>query len=412
MVDDLLGPTLYLRVAALHGIKVQRRGVGARGHGTGRTAAHADAHARPAQLHQQRARRKHFLVGLPLGDLPQAASDHDRLVKAAHHPGHGLFEGAEVARQVGPAELVVEGCAAERAFDHDVQRAGDVGRLARAAALPGFVRARQAQVAGGKARQPRLGPGATARGPFIADLATRPGGRTGKGRDGRGVVVGLHLHQHMGRDLARRVRRSGLARSGQPLVDWAAMHHRGVVAVSHHRALWRSGLGVSDHAEHRMRLFHSVDGEAGVEDLVPAVLGVGLRKHHQLHIRGVALQAREGVHQVVNLVVGQREAEVTVGLHQRLPALAQQVHVRHGHARMRVKQSARRLSGARHALGHAVVQQRGQGAHHVVGQRRRPTQQALEQAAGALQAELGDTLHALHWQCAVAGDVGGLAGPG
>jgi hypothetical protein len=55
LVDDLLRTALDLGVAALHRVKVQLRRVGARGHGAGRAAAHADAHAGAAQLDQQAA---------------------------------------------------------------------------------------------------------------------------------------------------------------------------------------------------------------------------------------------------------------------------------------------------------------------------------------------------------------------
>jgi hypothetical protein len=64
VVDDLLRAALDLGVAALHAVEVQRRGVAARGHRAGGAAAHADAHARAAQLHQQRAGAKGELVRL------------------------------------------------------------------------------------------------------------------------------------------------------------------------------------------------------------------------------------------------------------------------------------------------------------------------------------------------------------
>ena len=58
---------------------------------------------------------------------------------------------------------------------------------------------------------------------------------------------------------------------------------------------------------------HAVDDEVGVEDFVAAVLGIGLRKHHQFDIAGVALQAGEGVDQVIHLVIGQCQAKLGVG---------------------------------------------------------------------------------------------------
>ena len=412
MVDDLLGPALDLGVATLHRVEVQGRGIRAGGHGTRRPATHADAHARAAQLHQQRARGEGLLVRLALGDLAQATGDHDGLVVAAQHAGHRLLEGAEVAREVGPAELVVESRAAQWALDHDVQCAGDVRRLARPAAFPGLVGARQAQVAGGKAREPCLGPRTAAGGTLVADLAARARGRPREGRDGSGVVMGFHLHQHMGGDLPARVGRGRLPGLRQPKPRGASRHHGRVVAVGHHRALGRDRLGVPDHPEHGVRLLDAVDGEAGVEDLVSAVLGVGLGEHHQLHIRGVALQSGEGLDQVVDLVVRQGQAKVTVGLHQRLAALPQHIHLRHGHAGVLVEQGAGGIARARHAFRHPVVQQPRQPGHHIFIQWRRATQQALEQPCGALQPELGDAFHALHRQRAVPRDVGGLAGPG
>ena len=47
----------------------------------------------------------------------------------------------------------------------------------------------------------------------------------------------------------------------------------------------------------------------GVEDLVPAMLGVRLREHHQLDVRRVAAEPREDVGEVVDLVVREREAQ-------------------------------------------------------------------------------------------------------
>ena len=55
VVDDLLRAALDLGVAALHRVEVERGGVAAGGHRARGAAAHADAHARAAELHQQRA---------------------------------------------------------------------------------------------------------------------------------------------------------------------------------------------------------------------------------------------------------------------------------------------------------------------------------------------------------------------
>ena len=72
-------------------------------------------------------------------------------------------------------------------------------------------------------------------------------------------------------------------------------------------------VGVADHAEQAHRLRLPVDAELGVENLVAAMLAVGLREHHQFDIGRVALQLRERLHQVVDLVRGERQTELGIG---------------------------------------------------------------------------------------------------
>ena len=193
-------------------------------HRRGGAAAHADAHARPAQLHQQAADRQRFLFGMRGRDVADAAGDHDGLVIAVHGAADILLVAAEIAAEVGPAEFIVEGGAAERAFDHDLQRRHDAVRLAIDAALrmrrprrwrlggvarvfPWLHRVGQHQVGDGEAGQAGLGLGAAAGRAFVADLAAGAGGRAGERRDRGRVVMGFHLHQDMGQLLARPCRR-------------------------------------------------------------------------------------------------------------------------------------------------------------------------------------------------------------
>jgi len=411
VVDDLLRPALDLGVAPLHRVEVERGGVGARSHRRGGAAAHADAHARAAELHQQRAGAEGQLVGLAGADRAQAAGDHDRLVVAAAHARHRLLEDAEVAGQVRTAELVVERRAPQRALGHDLQRAGDVLGLADGIVLPRLVRAGQVQVGDMEARQAGLGLGAAAGRALVADLAAGAGGGARERRDGGRVVVRLDLHQHM-RGLGARavLRRVGVALR-QPALDRAALHHRGVVAVGDDGALRRETLGVTDHAEHRQVLRLPVDGEVRVEDLVAAVLGVGLREHHQLDVAGVALELGEGLDQVVDLVVRQRQAEVLVGDFQRRAALADHVDMGQRLGLLGVEKMAAGLAVEGDRLGHAVVQQHRAGLDLLARERLGAALERVDQAGLELQAELGDALDAVDVQAAVVGDVGGLGGP-
>ena len=89
-------------------------------------------------------------------DAAQAARDHDGLVIAPARVAGGLLEAAEIAQQVGTAEFVVEGGAADGAVDHDGQRRGDAVRQAVMVGFPGLRRIRKAQVRHGEVGQAGL----------------------------------------------------------------------------------------------------------------------------------------------------------------------------------------------------------------------------------------------------------------
>ena len=73
-------------------------------------------------------------------------------------------------------------------------------------------------------------------------------------------------------------------RIGAKALRAVAFDDGGVVAVRRQRVLRRLRVRVLDHLEQRRRLLASVDGPGGVEDLVAAMLGVGLREHHQFDV--------------------------------------------------------------------------------------------------------------------------------
>ncbi len=437
-VDDFLRAALHLGVAALHGIEVQVGGVGAGRHRAGGAAAHADAHARAAQLHQQRAGRQVVLVGVAGVDAADATGDHDGLVVTAHRAAHVLLVDAEIAAQVGPAEFVVEGRATDRAFDHDLQRRGDALRLADrarhlgigvavrhglgrvAGVFPRLHGLGQQQVRHREAGQARLGLGAAAGRAFVADLAARARGGAGERRDGGRMVVRLHLHQRVRERLvAAVVRHADLrlgARAREPALGHAAFHDGGVVRIRHHRALRRQLVRVADHREQRLVLALAVDGPIGVEDLVTAVFAVGLREHHQLDVGRVAAELAVGVDQVVDLVVGQRQAHLGVGDCQRTAAgggiAAAQVDEAQRLGRQRVEQAVAVFARGDHGLGHAIVQVRGDSGARGLVQLLAAASQATKEALLAGDGELHAALDAVDLrQRAMAGDFRRLAGP-
>ena len=218
-------------------------------------------------------------------------------------------------------------------------------------ALPRLRQGRNAQVGDREPGKAGLRAAAATGGALVADLAAGTGGRAGERRDRGRVVVGFHLDAERRVDgrfaaVALRVRVRAPARRG------IAFHHRGVVAVGGEHVLGRARLGVLDHLEQRDRLRLPVDGPAGVEDLVPAVLGVGLREHHQFDVVRVAAQLGVARAQVFDLVVGQRQAEARV----RRLQLRQRddFHVTGG---LGGEQRRAGVARGQQRLGHRVVQQ-------------------------------------------------------
>ena len=400
-VDDLLATALHFRVFALYRSKVQVSRAGTSRHRRSGAAAQADQHGRATEHDQLGADSDLTLLHVVFTDVAHATGQHDRLVVAAHfftvRGVDGLLEGTEVTGQGRATEFVVERSATQRAFDHDVEGVDDALRLA-VGLLPRLFEARDTQVGHGEAGQAGLGLGTTAGRAFVADFAAGAGGGAGERGDGGRVVVGFHLHQ----DVHRLLHRAVLAgfRVREETAGNVADDHRGVVLVRRQHTFVVHLVGVLDHAEQALFLSLAVDVPTGVEDLVAAVLGVGLGEHHQFDVVRVALETLEGVDQVVDLVFGQGQAQVDVGLGQGVTATGEDVHRGHRLGLGMAEQVSGLLQLAEHALGHAVVQLGGD--QFGVG---------FAQAAGNV---VGDTaLQALdRLQAAVVGNVAGLAGPG
>jgi hypothetical protein len=164
--------------------------------------------------------------------------------------------------------------------------------------------------------------------------------------------VRLDLHQDV-REVAPVA--PGAVRIGKEARDLGALHHRGVVGVRDDRSRGVLRVRVADHLEERVVLLLAVDGPGRVEDLVAAMLGVGLREHHELDVRGIATQPREALQQVVDLVGGEREAERGVGLLERA-ASALRERDRGERLRRGVREEPRGLRHVvDHHFGHAIV---------------------------------------------------------
>ena len=70
---------------------------------------------------------------------------------------------------------------------------------------------------------------------------------------------------------------------------------------------------------------------------------IGLGEHHEFDIGRIAPQPAEVVRQVIDLVVGKRQAQSGIGLYQRLAPATEQVHAGQGLRRHMVKQRLCRI---------------------------------------------------------------------
>jgi hypothetical protein len=74
---------------------------------------------------------------------------------------------------------------------------------------------------------------------------------------------------------------------------------------------------VLDHAEQALVLIHTIQRPAGVEHLVPAMLGIGLREHEEFGVGRIAAEFGVALRQIFDLVIGQRQAQPAIRLGQR-----------------------------------------------------------------------------------------------
>ena len=120
---------------------------------------------------------------------------------------------------------------------------------------------------------------------LVTNFATSAGGSTRPGRNGGRVIVCFHFHQDVGL-IAMKLEQPVCI--GEKSVDLGPLHHGGVVRVRHDGAVRAEIVRVPDHAKQGVGLVHTVDAPRGIEDLVPTMFGVGLRKHHQFSVGRIA----------------------------------------------------------------------------------------------------------------------------
>ena len=347
-VDYFLATPLHFRVVALHRGEIERFRTLPGRHRRGSAAPETNQHGRTTEHDDDVAVAHRQFLHLARIDRAQAAGQHDRFVVGAHVRGiaAGQFEAAEVAGEVRSAEFVVERGAAERAVGHDFEGRSHA-RIQRARRLPGLRQGRNAQMRDRESGQAGFRFAAAAGRAFVADFAAGTGGRAGERRDGGRVVVGFDLDaERAGGGVAEAV---GAGVIGAQMAGHVAFDDCGIVFVGTQRVLRREFVRVADHAEQAVRHVAAIDAVGGVEDLVPAVLGVGLREHHQFGIGRIAAERAVAFLQIRHFVFAQGQTEIGIGL--------RQLGDRHALQRSAHRSSEQRaglLEAGAHALGHRI----------------------------------------------------------
>ena len=223
-------------------------------------------------------------------NIAEPAREHDRLVISADFGAVGSLDflavGSEIASQIGAAEFVVEGRATDRRLEHDVEGRCDPRRLS-GVDFPGLLAVGDQEIGYAEACEARFGLAASSGRAFVSDFTAGAGGRAGEGRDRRRVIMRFHLHQNLrglidlSIDARLRIRLEATA--------VAARHDRGVVRVGGEHAVGGLFRRVANHREERNVLLFAVDRPVRIEDLVPAMFGIGLGEHHQLDVGRIAL---------------------------------------------------------------------------------------------------------------------------
>ncbi len=189
---------------------------------------------------------------------------------------------------------------------------------------------------------------------FIANLAARARRGTRKRGNGGRVIMRFNLDQRIHNLVVVAIHaivvgiQSWRARSGQ---------HGGVVRIGADDAGGRRVGRIADHREQRKWLRDIVDDPVRVEYLVPAMLGIRLREHHQFRIGRIAPHLCVVRRQIGKLVLRQRQPKLRICRRQRLQWLVTQRYGLQRTSGMMVEQQLAGLPGDIALLGHTVVQQ-------------------------------------------------------
>ena len=146
---------------------------------------------------------------------------------------------------------------------------------------------------------------------FVPDFATGPGRGAGKRCNCGRVVVCFDFHQNVDRFLMEPI--ALRIATGEKSLGRVALHHGCIVRIGGQHPI--RGLFMTDpnHAEQRPLLRLSVNRPVSIEYLVPAMLGIRLREHHQFNVIRIPVELCEACRQIVHLIFSQSQPPLSVG---------------------------------------------------------------------------------------------------
>src|SRR5438128_109336 len=209
-----------------------------------------------------------LLVRVARSDVADATGEHDGFVITTHLAGNLLLETAEITEQIGPTELVVERCPANRSLEHDVQCGGDAIRLT-VVSLPRLHEPGNTQMRNGESGESDFGLSADAGRTLIADFTTGTGGRARKRRNRSRMIMRLDFHHRMGELIVRVIMAVG---AGVETAHRGPFHDCRIIGVGNDGSLWARLMRMTNHGEQRSRLRLAVDDPVGVEYLMATML--------------------------------------------------------------------------------------------------------------------------------------------
>ena len=117
-------------------------------------------------------------------------------------------------------------------------------------------------------------------------------------------------------------------------------------------------MRVPDHGKQRPILWFTVNGVIGVEYLVPTMLGIALRKHHQFGIGRISAHLGESIDEVFHFCPGKGQTQRLIVFLELLQPVGQDINATQRSRIIVGEQTLSFLNRAYDSLDHSIMQKR------------------------------------------------------